>query len=76
MRGAAQVPVARRNILADKRRLSIAVVGVGAALGLIFLLEGLWKGFQVQCIRQSIERGESEERLDELMVAVSRLVRR
>jgi putative ABC transport system permease protein len=43
-----RVPVARRNILADRRRLFIAVAGIGVALGLIFLLEGLWRGFQVQ----------------------------
>jgi putative ABC transport system permease protein len=43
-----RVPVARRNILADRRRLFIAVAGIGVALGLIFLLEGLWQGFQVQ----------------------------
>jgi putative ABC transport system permease protein len=40
--------LARRNILADRRRLAIAVGGIGVALGLIFLLEGLWRGFQVQ----------------------------
>lgn len=43
-----RVPVARRHILADRRRLAIAVVGIGAALGLILLLEGLWQGFQKQ----------------------------
>jgi len=43
-----RVPVARRNIVADRRRLFIAVAGIGVALGLIFLLEGLWRGFQVQ----------------------------
>jgi putative ABC transport system permease protein len=43
-----RVPVARRNILADRRRMLIAVAGIGVALALIFLLEGLWRGFQVQ----------------------------
>jgi putative ABC transport system permease protein len=43
-----RVPVARRTILADRRRLAIAVAGIGVALGLIFLLEGLWQGFQEQ----------------------------
>lgn len=43
-----QVPVARRNILADRRRLAIAVLGVGLAVGLIFLLEGLWSGLLTQ----------------------------
>jgi ABC-type antimicrobial peptide transport system permease subunit len=39
-----QVPVARRNILAKRRRLVIAVLGVGLAVALILLLEGLWSG--------------------------------
>jgi len=38
------VPIARRNILADRRRLTISTVGVGLAVALIFLLEGLWAG--------------------------------
>lgn len=38
------VPIARRNILADRRRLAISTVGVGLAVALIFLLEGLWAG--------------------------------
>lgn len=38
------VPVARRNILADRRRLSIATLGVGLAVALMLLLEGLWGG--------------------------------
>lgn len=42
------VPLARRNAFADRQRLAIAVLGVGLALGLIFLLQGLWQGFQVQ----------------------------
>jgi len=45
---AASVPVARRNILADRRRLAISVLGVGAAIALILLLQGLWSGFRVQ----------------------------
>lgn len=47
MKGAS-VPVARRNILADRRRLAISVLGVGAALALMLLIEGLWGGFRVQ----------------------------
>lgn len=43
-----RVPLARRNALADRQRLAIAVFGVGLALGLIFLLEGLWQGFRLQ----------------------------
>ncbi len=42
------VPIARRNILVDKRRLSVSVVGVAAAVALILLLEGLWAGFRNQ----------------------------
>ena len=38
------VPVARRNILADRRRLAISTAGVGLAVALILLLEGLWAG--------------------------------
>jgi len=43
-----RVPLARRNAFADRQRLAVAVVGVGLAIGLIFLLQGLWQGFQVQ----------------------------
>ena len=42
------MPLARRNAFADRQRLAVAVVGVGLAIGLIFLLQGLWQGFQVQ----------------------------
>ena len=38
------VPVARRNILSDRRRLVISTLGVGLAVALILLLEGLWGG--------------------------------
>ena len=44
----AGVPVGRRNLFADRRRLVISVVGVAAALALIRLLQGLWLGFQRQ----------------------------
>lgn len=47
LRGSA-VPVGRRNLLADRRRLAISVGGVAAAIALILLLQGLWSGFQVQ----------------------------
>src|SRR6266536_695532 len=43
-----QVPVARRNILAERRRLVIAVLGAGLAVALILLLEGLWSGLLTQ----------------------------
>ena len=42
------VPVARRNILSDRRRLATSVIGVAAAIALILLLQGLWTGFRVQ----------------------------
>jgi putative ABC transport system permease protein len=42
------VPVARRNALADRRRLLISVAGTGAAIALVFLLQGLWTGFLTQ----------------------------
>lgn len=44
----ARVPVARRNIFSDRRRLRTGVFGVGVSIALIFLLQGLWGGFQVQ----------------------------
>lgn len=44
----ASVPVARRQILADRRRLAISVLGIGAALGLILFLQGLWDGTLAQ----------------------------
>ena len=43
-----QVPVAWRNILAERRRLAIAVLGAGLAVALILLLEGLWSGLLTQ----------------------------
>lgn len=43
-----RVPLARRNILFDRRRLATGVFGVGAAIALIFLLQGLWGGVQQQ----------------------------
>ena len=39
-----QVPVGRRLALADRRRVVVSVIGIGTALGLILLLEGLWTG--------------------------------
>jgi putative ABC transport system permease protein len=44
----ARVPIARRSVLRDRRRLVISVVGAGAAVALVFLLQGLWTGFLVQ----------------------------
>jgi putative ABC transport system permease protein len=38
------VPLARRNSLADPRRLAASAVAVGLAIALILLLDGLWTG--------------------------------
>ena len=43
-----EVPVGRTLALADRRRLVASVLGVGAALGLILLLQGLWTGLLLQ----------------------------
>jgi putative ABC transport system permease protein len=43
-----RVPLARRNLLADPRRLVASVFGVGLALMLILLLDGLWSGIQTR----------------------------
>jgi putative ABC transport system permease protein len=43
-----RVPLARRNLLADRRRLVASVAGVGLAVMLILLLDGMWTGVQVQ----------------------------
>ena len=43
-----RVPLARRNLFADRRRLGAGVVGVGLAVMLILLLDGLWVGLQRQ----------------------------
>ena len=42
------VPLARRNLLAEPRRLAASVAGVGLAVMLILLLEGMWAGIQQQ----------------------------
>lgn len=44
--GHGSVPLARSNLLADPRRLAASAVGVGLALMLILLLDGLWAGIQ------------------------------
>lgn len=46
--GARRVPLARRNLIADPRRLITSAMGTGVALALILLLQGLWLGFQRQ----------------------------
>jgi ABC-type lipoprotein export system ATPase subunit/YHS domain-containing protein len=39
-----RVGVARRNLFADRRRLGAGVLGIGLALMLVLLLDGLWEG--------------------------------
>ena len=43
-----RVPLARRNLFADGHRLAASVTGVGLAVMLILLLDGLWAGIQAQ----------------------------
>ena len=43
-----RVPLARRNLLAEPRRLAAGVAGIGLALMLILLLGGLWAGIHPQ----------------------------
>jgi putative ABC transport system permease protein len=40
------VPLARRNLLAEPRRLAASAAGVGMAIMLILLLDGLWAGIE------------------------------
>jgi putative ABC transport system permease protein len=40
------VPLARRNMLADRRRFAVSVLGVGLAVMLVLLLDGLWAGIR------------------------------
>ncbi len=42
------VPVARRSILADRKRFAISTLSVGLAVALILLLQGLWVGTLAQ----------------------------
>ena len=43
-----RVPAARRMATADPRRLLVSLLGVGAAIGLVMLLQGMWNGQLVQ----------------------------
>ena len=43
-----RVPLARRNLTADRRRLIASVAGVGLAIMLILLLDGMWAGIKAQ----------------------------
>jgi putative ABC transport system permease protein len=51
--------VGRRLAMADRRRLVVSVIGIGAALGLILLLEGLWTGLlrQVSAYEDNVSAG-------------------
>jgi putative ABC transport system permease protein len=42
------VPLARRNVFADLRKTVAAALGVGAAIGLVLFLEGMWAGILEQ----------------------------
>src|SRR5581483_157327 len=52
-----QVPLARRNLLADRRSLAASVVGVGLAVMLILLLDGMWAGIRQQATVYSDRSG-------------------
>jgi putative ABC transport system permease protein len=43
-----RVPLGRRNLFSDTRRLVASVAGVGLALMLILLLDGLWEGIRTK----------------------------
>ena len=43
-----RVGVARANLLADRRRLTAGVFGIGLAIMLVLLLDGLWQGLERQ----------------------------
>ena len=46
-----RVPLARRNLLAEPRRLVAGTAGVGLAVMLILLVGGLWNGMRAQASR-------------------------
>ena len=39
-----EVPVGRRNLLSDRRRVTVSLLGVGLAVALMLLIQGLWSG--------------------------------
>ena len=39
-----EVPVGRRNLLSDRRRVAVSLLGVGLAVALMLLIQGLWSG--------------------------------
>jgi putative ABC transport system permease protein len=38
------VPVGRRNLFSDRRRVAVSLLGVGLAVALMLLIQGLWSG--------------------------------
>lgn len=54
---AGRVPLARRNLLAEPRRLAASALAVGMAVMLILLLDGLWAGLRSQVTRYEDEAG-------------------
>jgi putative ABC transport system permease protein len=44
----ARVPLARRNLAAEKRRVAVSLLGIGGCIALILLLQGLWNGTRAQ----------------------------
>jgi len=38
------VPLGRRNLLSDRRRVAVSLLGVGLAVTLMLLIQGLWTG--------------------------------
>ena len=45
---ARSVPVARRMLLGDWPRSAVSLLGIGAAIGLVLLLQGMWSGQLIQ----------------------------
>lgn len=39
-----EVPLGRRYLLSDRRRLAVSLLGVGLAVALMLLIQGLWSG--------------------------------
>lgn len=39
-----RIPVGRRNLLSDRRRVAVSLLGVGLAVALMLLIQGLWSG--------------------------------
>lgn len=39
-----EVPLGRRHLLADRRQVAVSVLGIGLAVALMLLIQGLWSG--------------------------------